>query len=534
MASETIRNPILPGFHPDPCVLRVGGVYYIATSTFEWWPGVRIHASTDLVHWRHCAYAVTRRSQVDMRGVPCSGGIWAPALSHDGERFHLVYSNVYHFARPHKDVENFLITAENIEGPWSDPVRLNGVGFDPSLFHDSDGRKYLLQQLWDPRPGKNHFAGITLQEYDPEARGLVGERKLIFHGTQLGCTEGPHLYRINGWYYLVTAEGGTSWNHAVTVARSHAPVGPYEVCPHNPVLTAHGFPDSPLRKTGHGSLVQTDDGAWWMAHLCARPLEGNFCVLGRETALQPVEWTDDGWPRIPAQGPVPSLRWSVHGRPAPDTADTSPANPAWAGFSDQLAKGPLGPEWNTQREPADDSWLGWARGRGLVLRGRQSLSCRYRQSLVACRLRHFRARVAVQMEFDPQNFMHSAGLAFFYNTEGYLYLRLSRGDDGTARWQIIQCRQTEVTYLLESEIDAASSPVWIQGGMRDGRAQFHQSADGIEWSPVGGGIDARFLSDEGALVYGFTGCYIALAAEDLSGGGRPAVFRDFTYTPDPA
>lgn len=531
--TEIIRNPVLPGFHPDPCIVRVGSVYYIATSTFEWWPGVRIHASADLVRWKHCSYAITRRRQIDMRGIPCSGGVWAPALSHDGERFHLVYSNVYHFAKPHKDVENFLVTAEKIEGPWSDPVRLNGVGFDPSLFHDTDGRKYLLQQLWDPRPGKNPFAGITLQEYDPDTRSLVGERKLIFRGTKLRCTEGPHLYRINGWYYLVAAEGGTSWNHAVTVARSREIGGPYEVCPHNPVLTAKGCPASPLHKTGHGSLVQTKDGAWWMAHLCARPLEDGFCVLGRETALQPMEWTEDGWPRIPETGPLPGLHWSVCGKPAAG-ADTPTKNPAWAGFQDPLANGPLGPEWNTQREPADGSWLGWAAEGGLVLRGRQSLSCRRRQSLVACRLRHFHVRATVRMEFDPQNFMHSAGLAFFYNTEGYLYLRLSRDDNGNAAWQIIQCRQTEVTHLLENEVAAAGSPVWIQGEIRDGRVRFHQSADGSKWSAVGGGIDARFLSDEGALIYGFTGCYIALAAEDLSGGGRSVVFRDFTYMPDPA
>ena len=169
----TVTNPILPGFHPDPSLCRAGDEFFLATSTFEWWPGVRIHRSRDLVNWEHAAYALTRREQIDMRGNAPSGGVWAPALSHADGRFWLIYSDVKGFNGAFKDVTNYLVTAERVEGPWSDPVELNRSGFDPSLFHDEDGRKWLLNQLWDPRPGRHPFAGILLQEYDPVARRLA-------------------------------------------------------------------------------------------------------------------------------------------------------------------------------------------------------------------------------------------------------------------------------------------------------------------------------------------------------------------------
>ena len=165
-----VFNPILPGFHPDPSIIRVDDVYYVATSTFEWWPGVQINQSRDLANWELCGYALTRRSQLDMRGNPDSGGVWAPALSYAEGKFWLIYSDVKSLDGPFKDVRNYLVTADRIQGPWSDPIFLNSSGFDPSLFHDEDGRKWLLNQCWDPRSTRNQFAGILLQEYSPALR----------------------------------------------------------------------------------------------------------------------------------------------------------------------------------------------------------------------------------------------------------------------------------------------------------------------------------------------------------------------------
>jgi xylan 1,4-beta-xylosidase len=196
-----IENPMLLGFNPDPSILRVGEDYYIATSTFEWWPGVQIHCSRDLRHWRLLIQPLERLSQLDLHGVSNSGGVWAPDLSHDGSRFHLVYTNVKYWAKdaPFSDTPNFLVTAERITGPWSDPVFLNSSGFDPSLFHDDTkrgtGRKWLLNMRRDHRLNRNTFSGILLQEFDSERGALVGGSTLIFKGTSLGVTEGPHLYK---------------------------------------------------------------------------------------------------------------------------------------------------------------------------------------------------------------------------------------------------------------------------------------------------------------------------------------------------
>src|SRR5690349_7346323 len=276
-----IRNPILPGFNPDPSIVRVGDDYYIATSTFEWFPGVQLHHSRDLVNWRTLRQPLRRASQLNMLGDPDSCGVWAPCLTYADGLFYLVYTDTKRYGRTTaagaggaslRDFHNYLVTSPAIEAEWSDPIYLNATGFDPSLFHDDDGRKYLVQMLWDHRPGRNRFAGIVLQEYSPAAQRLIGERKIIFEGTAIGFTEGPHLYKRDGYYYLLTAEGGTGWGHAVTLARSREIAGPYELHPHTYLLTSRDRPDAPLQRAGHADLVETEQGETYMVHLCGRPI----------------------------------------------------------------------------------------------------------------------------------------------------------------------------------------------------------------------------------------------------------------------
>ena len=282
---ELIQNPILRGFNPDPSICRVGRDYYIATSTFEWYPGVQLHHSRDLARWRLVARPLDRASQLDLRGEPDSCGVWAPCLTHADGLFWLVYSDVKRFDGDFKDVHNHLVTAPAIEGPWSDPVRLNSSGFDPSLFHDADGWKWLVNMIWDPRASPSYFGGILLQEYSPAARRLVGPVANIFQGSALGMVEVPHLYQRGGWYYLMVAEGGTGYEHAVTLARSRTLGGPYQLHPDPHVLTSRFSPEAPLQRAGHASLVDTPDGEHYLVHLCGRPLPGpRRCPLGRETA----------------------------------------------------------------------------------------------------------------------------------------------------------------------------------------------------------------------------------------------------------
>ena len=313
--TSAVFNPILRGFNPDPSIVRVGDDYYIATSTFEWFPGVQIHHSRDLVHWRLIARPLNRASQLDMRGDPDSCGVWAPCLTHADGLFHLIYTDVKRYGRTTtagvsgaslRDFHNYLVTSERIDGDWSDPIHLNSSGFDPSLFHDDDGRKYLVNMLWDHRPGQNRFAGIVLQEYSPAQRKLVGARHNIFKGTSLGLTEAPHLYKRDGWYYLITAEGGTAWGHAVTMARSRALLGPYELHPDVHILSARHRPDVPLQRAGHADLVETQSGETYMVYLCGRPIANRGrCTLGRETAIQPMTWSADGWLRTTTGEGIP-------------------------------------------------------------------------------------------------------------------------------------------------------------------------------------------------------------------------------------
>ena len=219
--TNKILNPILKGFNPDPSIIRVEDDYYIATSTFEWFPGIQIHHSKDLVNWRLISHALTRTSQLDMKGMDNSEGVYAPALTYSDNKFWLCFSNV-HACRGGNwmATPSFVITADNVEGPWSDPVSIGNYGFDPSLFHDDNGKKYMLNMIWDGRSNRNFFGGIVLQEFDPIVGKLVGNAHNIFEGTVLGCTEGPQMLKKDGYYYLITAEGGTAQNHAVTVCRS--------------------------------------------------------------------------------------------------------------------------------------------------------------------------------------------------------------------------------------------------------------------------------------------------------------------------
>ena len=301
-----IHNPILRGFYPDPSFLRVGDDYYIANSTFEWFPGVPIHHSKDLVNWRLIGHALTRRSQLNLVGIGDSAGIWAPSLSHCEGQFWLIYTIVRTRVGNFKDVHNYLVTAPDILGPWSDPIYLNSSGFDPSLFHDDDGRKWLVNMLWDFRKDRSRFAGIVLQEYDPQARKLVGPIRNILAKKVL--TEGPNLYKHDGYYYLMLAEGGTGWSHGISMARAKSITGPYELDPQESILTARDDESIELQKAGHGELVETPSGEWYLAHLCSRPVgKERRCILGRETAIQRVAWSDDGWLRLATGGTRPQI-----------------------------------------------------------------------------------------------------------------------------------------------------------------------------------------------------------------------------------
>src|SRR6185369_8213055 len=412
----------------DPSIVRVGDDYYIATSTFEWFPGVQIHHSRDLVHWRLVARPLRRASQLDMRGDPDSCGVWAPCLTHADGLFHLVYTDVKRYGRTTtagasgaslRDFHNYLVTGERIDGEWSDPVYLNSSGFDPSLFHDDDGRKYLLNMLWDHRPGQNRFAGIVLQEYSLEEQRLVGERHTIFSGTSIGFTEGPHLYKRDGWYHLLTAEGGTGWGHAVTMARSRALRGPYDLHPDVHVLTARDRPDAALQRTGHADLVETRSGDIYMVYLCGRPL-GNRgrCTLGRETAIQRMVWGEDDWLYTENHDALPQLETSAPELPP------HPFQPRRT--REEFDNSALPIEFQWLRSPLPNELFSLTARHGyLRLFGRETTGSLFRQALVARRQQAHCYSAITAIEFEPQHYQQQAGLICYYNASKFHYLYIS-------------------------------------------------------------------------------------------------------------
>ncbi|QUL53153.1 glycoside hydrolase family 43 protein [Paenibacillus tritici] len=523
MSRNIIHNPILRGFHPDPSICRAGEDYYIATSTFEWYPGVRIHHSRDLVNWRPLTYALTRKSQLNMEGDPDSGGIWAPCLTYADGLFYLIYTDVKSRQGAFKDTPNYLVTAGNIEGPWSEPVYLNSSGFDPSLFHDEDGRKWLVNMLWDHRTGNNSFAGIVLQEYSPAEKRLTGPVIPIYKGTGLKLTEGPHLYRKDGWYYLITAEGGTQYNHAVTVARSKQIEGPYETAPDNPLLTSAGNRELALQKAGHASLVETQTREWYMVHLCGRPVKDNYCNLGRETAIQRVTFTADGWLALPGGGNAPAL--TVEG---PDL----PAHPfAAAAPRDDFDAPQLDVRWSTLRVPADDSWLSLQERPGtLRLRGRESMSSMHRQSLVAQRQQAFHCSAETSIEFEPQHFQQMAGLIVYYDTKDYLYLRITHDEVHGKSLGIIRSKDGVYEDTLTPEVPLEPGASVGLKVVIDGEwAQFYYCTGDSAWEKIGAALEIYHLSDDFPAYIRFTGTFIGMCAQDLSGTLHPADFDYFEY-----
>jgi len=534
-----IRNPILPGFNPDPSICRVGDDYYIATSTFEWFPGVQIHHSRDLANWTLVTRPLRRATQLDMRGDPDSCGVWAPCLSHDGERFHLIYTDVKRYGRTTtggasgaslRDFHNYLVTCDTIDGDWSDPVYLNSSGFDPSLFHDADGRKYLVNQLWDHRPGRNRFAGIVLQEYSPRERRLVGERANIFPGTPLGLTEAPHLYRRGDWYYLLTAEGGTGWNHAVTMARARDLLGPYELHPDTYILSSRTRPDAPLMRAGHADLVETPDGEPFLAYLCGRPLPNRGrCMLGRETALQPMRWDEDGWLYTLDGEGVPMLE-----APAPAPL-SSPPRPTETRYDFDGVELPIDLQWLRTPEPEEIFSLTERPGH-LRLFGRETIGSLFAQALVARRQQDFCYSASCAMEFEPKHFQQAAGLVAYYNSAKFHYLHVTH-DDGIGRHLRV------MSALPDSpQADAFTAPIPIPQGPIElrievdyERLRFAWRIKGDDWTWLPEQFDASILSDEATApgLPNFTGAFIGMACQDMSGARRAADFDWFEYRERP-
>lgn len=525
-----VTNPVLTGFHADPSIVRVGEYFYLANSTFEWYPGVELHRSKDLRNWESLPSPLREKRLLDMEGERSSCGIWAPCLSYSDGLFWLIYTNVRTWnAGPWKDCANYLTAAPSIEGPWSDPVFLNCSGFDPSLFHDDDGRKWLVNMEWDYRqsadPEGPQFSGILLQEYSPSERKLVGSLRKIFTGSPISCVEGPHLYKRNGWYYLLTAEGGTVYNHAATLARARSIEGAYEIHPHNPLISSRGKPELRLQKAGHASWCETAEGRTYLAFLCGRPLPGTKnCVLGRETALAELIWHND-WPYVKGDdGGRQNYPTDTFDAPA-DTADSGVPRPAKRVYSfDSTA---IHNDFKTLRVPADPSRYSLTSRPGyLRLRGGQSPVSPFGQTLLARRQRDFSFNAETCLEFSPQSFQELAGLCWRYDERNFYLLALTFDEKRGRVLSILS--MAEGRFSREECPAVPDAPVYLGLTVKERQGRFRYSADGKTYTDVGKVLDSAVLSDEFDIL-GFTGAFVGMFCVDTARYEASADFKYFAY-----
>lgn len=537
-----LKNPILPGFNPDPCICRKGDDYFIAVSSFEWFPGIPIYHSRDMKHWELYAHALTNENTCDLKRLPSAKGIWAPCLTYceaDG-LFYVVYGMMNSMNARYFDVDNFVITAKDLRGPWSEPVYLHSAGFDASMLHDTDGRKWVVSLDWETRTGYEKPGAICLVEYDPEAKAIIGYPKRIWRGaTERGCLEAPHLTKRGDWYYLMCAEGGTGYYHCVTMARSKSVWGPYEADPKNPILTAvpenndersntdhlkprYYNPDTSLQKCGHGSYVETSLGETYLVHLCARPFAPELrCTLGRETAMQKMAWTEDGW-----------LRLAVCGNLAQEYVEGC-ALPDWkaAGLPelDDFDNETLGLQYYAPRiDPKSFTDLksrpGWLR-----MRGQEARSSTNRVSLLARKLTSVNAVIETKMEFFPDIYQHSAGLILYYDNMNYIYLRKYYSEGlGAPAVSVVHLRNGNKTDY-DTRTPVEDGPLWFRLRIEGRRSQFSWSADEKDWQEIGPTFDTSEFSDEFSEYGEFTGTFVGLTCADRVKHEKCADFDFFRY-----
>lgn len=552
-----IQNPILKGFHPDPSIIRVGEDYYIATSTFEWWPGVRLHHSRDLKHWELIEAPLNRMSQLDLRGVGASQGIWAPCLTYDKGTFYLVYTVVKAFYCNMYDTENYLVTARDIHGPWSEPIALNNFGFDPSLFHDEDGRKYMVSMVTDHRVPKKYAGRLVLQEYDAVNKKMTGSVREIYQAEKI-FLEGPHIFKRNGWYYLFSADTGTGEGHGQTIQRSRNIWGPYEMYQADfmerteeaeaySILTSRHHPDILLQKSGHADLVETLDGQWYAVHLCGRAgCERNpenvsrFAgerryPLGRETAIQKMRWTEDDWLVLDCgDGPQRNVPFEEIEGPKCGEASQN-AEVLWKTKPDRddFDSPSLDMEFQSLRIPMDEHYLSLSERPGwLRLYGRSGLSSKFSQSLIARRWTEFSFDVSTRMEFEPEVFKQMAGLILLYDTDNYLYLHVSYDEEIGKCITILRAENKTYSYPVGFEPLEKGKSLILKASVRNEKCQFYYGYDEGEKKKIGPEFETGFLSDEACQEGWFTGAMMGIACQDLTGFGLYADFdwfekRDF-------
>ena len=498
-----IKNPILPGFHPDPSICRAGDDYYLVTSTFEYFPGIPIYHSRDLVSWEQIGNVLDRAEQLNLDDAASSGGLYAPSIRYHNGIFYAICTNTSHGG-------NFVVTAKDPRGPWSNPYFLNTDGIDPSLFFDDDGKAYYVGQRQKKSPKYGGDCEIYLQAFDTERLQVTGEPVAVWDGALKNAfwAEGPRVYKAFGYYYLLIAEGGTRDYHSVTMARSKSIFGEYQPCGRHPIVTnRHLGSDYPIVNVGHADLIETQNGEWWMVALGSRNIEGRYSNLGRETFLAKVDWDTDLWPVVnKSVGHMPEVLDFTPDLPPTPVKE----RPALERFHGTV----LPPHWITARTPRNDFY-----------------------SLTGSSLRLYAQKTCAK---DTKHFSFWGQRARHKNFVVKTVLSLKNTSCGEKAGLVILQKNT---HFFEMAYDGQSIGLWIRNGEEykavqkqcalekiyltvkviGQRYHFYYGKDETETLVLAEGIDGRILSQEHAKSY--TGLVVGMFASSY--GKETRAYADF-------
>jgi len=506
------RNPILAGFHSDPSIVAARGKFYMVHSTFTYFPGIPVFESEDLVHWTQVGNAIHRRSQLDFDGLRVSRGVFAPAIEYRDDTFYVVNTAV-------DSGGNFIVTASDPAGPWSDPSWLPGIGgIDPSLFFDDDGRVYILNNDEPAVPARyDGHRAIWLQEIDIAQKRPFGPRKVLVDGGVKPeenpiWIEGPHLYKVGGWYVLSNAEGGTGPQHSQVVLRSRDVWGPYEPYAHNPILTQRDLPPErtlPVTNAGHADLVQGPDGSWWAVFLASRNYDVRHYNTGRETFLLPVAWSD-GWPTI-----LPPGEEIPYALPGPAFMKQAAGQAPLGGnftWRDEFGARELDRAWMFVRVPKRD-WFDLAAqpGRLAIHPLRERLDTLGNPSFLARRQQHLVFEASTALDLPASGI--AAGLAAFQSEQYWYFLGVRRAaregaevflekKAGDGASEIVAMREAGVAGALKLKVEG-----------NEGAYSFaFDAGDGQGWQWLARDVDGTVLSTD--VAGGFVGATLGPHARD--------------------
>ncbi|HBF6022631.1 TPA: glycoside hydrolase family 43 protein [Clostridioides difficile] len=541
-----IKNPILPGFNPDPCICRKGDDYYLVVSSFEWFPGIPVYHSKDLKNWELYTHILTDETKIDLKKLPSSKGIWAPCLTYCEEEdlFYIVYGIMNSMNARYFDVDNYLITSKDIKGEWSEPVYLHSSGFDASIFHDDDGKKWIASLDWETREGYEKPGVICLVEYCTKKKEIVGYPKRIWSGgTDRGCIEAPHITKRGDYYYIMCAEGGTGYGHSVTMGRAKNIWGPYEKDSMNPIVTSipgdfyerhdpdhlkpkYYNPESKLQKSGHGSYIETTSGEVYLVHLTSRPFVPELrCTLGRETAIQKMKWTKDNWLRMEDESNL-AKEYVSESKLEEHLVSSIPS-------FDDFDSNELGLQYYAPRiSPL--SFADFKSRPGYVrIRGQESRTSLNKVSILARKLTSVYARITTKMEFYPEVHQHSAGLIMYYDNMNYINLRKYYSETlGQSALSIIHLENGEKTEFLNTRIPIKDIPIYLRLYIQGRKSYFEWSYDEKNYQRIGKVFDTTKFSDEYCKYGEFTGTFIGLTCADRVKHKHYADFDFFEYIVD--